>query len=124
MKYSFRLKKISGLLIFLLILTGCSQSRQIADLSMQLHDKYKTYFLHAEMRKHNDLFLIFRIDSTQKNQHNIRNKAFKIASFAYSKVETPEDIKNITIRFQHIGAPTVITDPHAHVLTFSTLALK
>jgi hypothetical protein len=91
---------------------------------MELHDKYETRFLHAEMKNQHDLFLIFRIDSTNVNTYKIQAKAHDIAAYAYDKVDSASKIKNITVRFQHIGAPAVIKDPHALVFTFSTLSLE
>ncbi|HKJ46475.1 MAG TPA: hypothetical protein VJ991_11665 [Balneolales bacterium] len=113
-----------GILLSLLIIDGCSRSPVIANLSMKLHDKYETHFLHAEMKNKYDLFLIFRIDSTDVNAYKIQAKAHDIAAYAYDKVDSASKIKNVTVRFQHIGAPAVIKDPNAHVFTFSTLSLE
>ncbi|HKJ31614.1 MAG TPA: hypothetical protein VKA34_07290 [Balneolales bacterium] len=123
MKVKTHLSKVI-IIIALLTFWGCSQSPEIADISMRLHDKYKTHFLHAEMRKNHDLFLIFRMDSTNLNHYQVQSKAHDIAAFAFAKADTPGKIQNITVRFQHIGAPAVIKDPHVHIYTFSTFSLK
>jgi hypothetical protein len=112
------------ILLSILIINACSRSPVIANLSMELHDKYETRFLHAEMKNQHDLFLIFRIDSTDVNAYKIQAKAHDIAAYAYDKVDSASKIKNVIVRFQHIGAPAVIKDPHAHVFTFSTLSLE
>lgn len=119
-KKSFPLFLIS----FLLGPLGCSKKQSVSDLSRILYTQYHEHLLDVRYDHYHQIMVIYRLSLKQATKDSIQNLAFHLAKTAYKNFADSSEIDSVIIRFQSIGAPTVINEKDAENFPFHKRELR
>lgn len=103
---------------------GCSKKQSVSDLSRILYAKYHEHLLDVRFDRDHQLMVIFRLNLKQTSQDSARNFAVDLAKTAYDNFADSSKIDSVIIRFQSVGAPTIINEKNAGNFSFSIRDLR
>lgn len=122
---SLKKKYIPVLMMSLFLsLLGCSKAPDLSNLSRILYDQYHGNLLNVRFDHHHQLMVIYRFDLGHATPDSAKDVALHLAKTAFVNFPDTSKIDSVVIRFQSIGAPTIINEKNAGNFAFAKRDLK
>ncbi len=114
------IKKYIHILVISLFLPllGCSKKQDLSNLSRILYNQYHEHLLNVRFDHNHQLMVIYRFDLNHATPDSAEDFALHLAKTAYENFPDTSKIDSVVIRFQSVGAPTIINEKNAGNFAF------